>query len=226
MTTAPVTKSGAARAPRPEFGVGWTAFAVLVLATIGERALTLWHPDSSPDDTFDYNVLAPMRNTWWAFHFVGGIALVMQSVAFVVAVCLLARSRGTSWGVAGATTYVLGAAAFGVGIAAEGVAFAYATDPAAVPPAQGAPLLAYMGEHADRYLVGVLAGLALISIGAIALCIALLRARTVHWIIPAVLLAGTLANLVLPFGVVGFVISTATTTIPMLAIGWYAARMR
>ena len=127
---------------------------------------------------------------------------------------------------AGATTYVLGVTAFGVGIAAGGRGLAYAADPDAVLQAQGAPLLAYMGEHADRYVVGVLAGLVLTSVGAIALCIALLRARTVHWIIPIVLLAGILANLVLPFGVVGLLISTAATTIPMLAIGWYAARMR
>jgi hypothetical protein len=206
--------------------LGWTAFAVLTLATIIERALTLWHPDFPADDIFDYDVIAPMRDTWWAFHFFGGIALVMQAVAFVVAVCLLARSRGVGWALAGATTYILGAAAFGVGIASEGVAFAYATDPAAMPAVQGAPLLTFMGEHADRYVVGVLAGLALTSVGAVALCGALLRAATLHWIIPTVLLTGTLANVVLSFGVVAFLISTATVTIPMLVIGWSAARMR
>ncbi len=73
-------------------------------------------------------------------------------------------------------------------------------------------------------VVGVLAGLALTSLGAIALCIALLRARTVHWVIPTVLLVGTVAAVGLSFGVVAFLISTVTITIPMLAIGWSAAR--
>jgi hypothetical protein len=212
------------RVPGARSSLGWTAFAVLVLATIAERALTLWHPDFPADDTFDYDVVTKIRDPWWAFHFFGGIAVVMQAVAFAVAVCLLARSRGASWALAGSTTYVLGAAAFGVGIASEGVAFAYAADPAAIPAAQGAQLLTFMGEHADRYVVGILAGLALTSLGAIALCIALLRARAVHWVIPAVLLVGTVAAVGLDFGVVAFLISTVTITIPMLAIGWYAAR--
>jgi hypothetical protein len=224
MTTSSVDTSDADRVAVPRPALGWTAFAVLVLATIAERAITLWHPDFPDDDTFDYDVVARIRDTWWAFHFFGGIAVVMQSVAFAVAVCLLARSRGVSWALAGSTTYLLGAAAFGVGIASEGVAFAYATDPAAIPAAQGARLLNFMGEHPDRYVVGVLAGLALTSLGAIALCIALLRARTVHWAIPAVLLVGTVAAVGLNFGVVAFLISTVTITVPMLVIGWSAAR--
>jgi hypothetical protein len=226
MTTSPLATSDAGRRPAPTAAWGRTALVVLVLATIAERALTLWHPDVPADGTFDYDVVAPMRETWWAFHFFGGVAVVMQSVSFVAAVCLLTRSRSVSWALAGATAYVLGAAAFGAGIAAEGVAFAYATDPAAISSPQGAQLLTFMGEQAGRYVVGILAGLVLVSLGTVALCIALLRTRAVPWIIPLVLLAGTVANVVLPFGFPAFLISTATITAPMVAIGWYAARMR
>jgi hypothetical protein len=206
--------------------VGRTALGVLVVATLGERALTLWHPEFPPDGTFDYDVVSPIRDTWWAFHFFGGVALVMQSVAFIVAVCILARSRGLGWGLVGAVVYVLGTALFSAGIAGEGVAFAYATDPAAVPEPQGTQLLEYMGQHSELYVAGVLPGLALTTVGTVALCFALLRAGTIHWTIPFVLLVGTAAQIILSIGAVAFLISTATVTIPMLAIGWYAARVR
>ncbi|MDT5017981.1 MAG: hypothetical protein QOD39_4141 [Mycobacterium sp.] len=212
-------------APRT-VGLGWAAFGVLIVATVAERALTLWHPDFPDDGTFDYAAVSAIRNTWWAFHFFGGIAVVMQAVAFAVAVCLLARTRGSAWAIGGATIYILGAAAFGVGIAAEGVAFAYAADPAAVPAAEGARLLSFMGEHAKLYTVGVLPGLALSTVGTVGLCAALLRAGTIHRIIPIVLLVGTLAAVVLEFGIIGFAFSTVAVTVPMLAIGWFAARAR
>lgn len=146
--------------------------------------------------------------------------------ALGVAVCLLARSRGAAWALTGATTVVLGAAAFGAGIAGEGVSYAYATDPAAVPASAGGPLLAYMGEHPERYVVGILPGLALLTVGTILLSVALLRARAVPLPIPITLVAGTVFGLAVPFGIVGFAVSTLTVTVPMLAIGWYAARGR
>jgi hypothetical protein len=225
MSTSPITTSEAegGRSSRTA-AAGWTAFGVLIIATLVERALTLWHPDFPADDTFDYDAVAPIRDTWWALHFLGGIAVIMQAVAFVVAVFLLVQTRGSRWALGGATIYVLGAAAFGAGIAAEGVAFAYATDPAAIPVAQGSQLLNFMGEHSGLYLAGILPGLALTALGTVALCIALLRARTIPKVIMLVLLAGTAIQLILAFGVVAFLISTVTITLPMLAIGWYATR--
>jgi hypothetical protein len=225
MSTPPITTSETEGVRSSRIATaGWTAFGVLITATLVERALTLWHPEVPADDTFDYDAVAPIRDIWWALHFFGGIAVVMQAAAFVVAVCLLARGRGSRWALGGAIIYVLGAAAFGTGIAAEGVAFAYATDPAAIPVAQGSQLLNFMGEHSALYLAGILPGLALTALGMVALCIALLRARTIPRVIALMLLAGTAIQLILTFGVVAFLISTVTVTVPMLAIAWYATR--
>jgi hypothetical protein len=60
--------------------------------------------------------------------------------------------------------------------------------------------------------------------GATLLCVVLLRARTVPVLIPITLLAGTLLGFTVPFELIGFAVSTLTSTAPILAIGWYAAR--
>ncbi|MGH3739371.1 MAG: hypothetical protein ACRDT6_27785 [Micromonosporaceae bacterium] len=164
-----------------------------------------------------YQKFLLIAEAWWAWHMLGGLANTLALFGVAVATCLLAPVRGAVWATVGATLTAVGGAAFGAGLAAEAASYAYAAD------LHSEELLTHVTEHPERYVTVILPGLALMTLGAIVISVALWRARTVPLWVPITLLAGTVLPLVTPWSTAGSVIGLAAT-VATVAIGWYAWR--
>lgn len=222
-TTTADTTSRRAGGPAASTGGSHAAIAVAVLAgAVGKVVFLGWHAPFDKDETVPYGEFLPLRDAWWAVHFFAGAAMALGFIALAVAACLLARRRGAAWATAGAAVMIPGSLLLGAGLAGEGVAFGYAANPAAVPAAQGTDLLAYMFEHAGPYLVGILAGLALVTIGGLLIAVGLIRARSVPLWVPISLIIGTLLLATTPHAITW--LATLPATIAAIAIGWHAWR--
>lgn len=199
------------------------AVAALVVFALGMAgsAMFIGHPAPHGDWTYDE---VAHRHSWWSMHFYGGLGTALLYVGFGPLVVLLCRARSATWAAAGAVLSAAGGVLFGIGVAMEGAAFSYATDPAGLPAAEGAVLMAYLNDSPGRYLGAINAGQILIGLGWLALLTALWRSRTTpRWVAPAIGL-GLVISSAIPFTTGGTVIEILLVRVPSVFVAVLAAR--
>lgn len=193
--------------------------AGVVVGSVGSAGLGFWHRNYEPGQAIPYDKFVPIHQSWWAWHLFGGLANSLMAVTLAIGVCILAPRRGAVWATLGAGAILLGGLFFGAGVAAEGAAMGYAGDPRALPGQAGAALLAYVNGHPDRYVVAIIPGLILSSLGLLLISVALWKARSVPSWVPIALFIGTVLDFAAPISV-GWVASLPQA-IAVIAIGWF-----
>lgn len=204
-------------------------FAVAVIgAVLGSIFQFVWHPPFTTD-WYDYDTIAPMRETWYVMHFfVGGLGYLLGYTAFavlVVLVCLRGRVA-QPLALGGALLLVTGAALVAIGFGGEGAAWRWLTDPAVLDASAGAEALRGL-QNVDLTTWVILLGILLVRVGAALAFVAALVSRRVPRWLPIVGLALIVVSLLpvfppefpLPERIVGFALVVA-----QLAVGWFALR--
>ena len=192
---------------------------VIVVSSIVGLAVVLSYPRPDAAGQYTFAQIEPMRDAWWAFFILAGVNLILGNVALAVAIWRLVRTRGAAWATLGGAMLWVGAALYGVGVGGWATIGYYATNPAAVDPANGARLVDYVVGDVSRMYGAVLPGGVLVLGGTVAASVALWQARTVPRWVP-ILLASLLATFVLPTrGPVGLV-SELPHLIASMAIAW------
>lgn len=157
--------------------------AVLVVGAITSAAFGIWHPEPDSDNNLSYDLIAPIRTSWWAWHLFGGLGVAVSAIAVALAVCLLVPARGATWATLGALLTSFGGLVFYGGVAAVGVLGAYATDPEALPASSGTTLLTFVDDNVEPVGALLIAGFVLLTLGPLLLAVALWRSRSVpHWL--------------------------------------------
>ncbi len=167
--------------------------AGLALGAAAVSAVLVWHPWESRDQ-FGYADLEPIRDSLWQAVVVDAVAYAVVAVAFSIVVCLLARTRGAVWATVGAALSTLGGIAFAMGEFAFAALSWHVTDPEVLTAQQGGRLLDQVVDHPEHGMVVQMAGFLLLTLGAIALCTALLRARAVPVWLPVGIIVCMLAQ--------------------------------
>ena len=193
--------------------------AVLVVGAFTSAAFGIWHPEPGAGNSFGYDVVAPIRTSWWAWHLFGGLGVVAAAIAVALAVCLLVPARGATWATLGALLTALGGLSFYGGVAAEGVLGAYATDPEALPAESGATLLTFVDDNFEPVGLVLIPGLALLAVGPLLLALALWRSRSVPRWLPVAFALTNVAGFPLSTGVVADVVDSAFAA-THVAIAW------
>jgi hypothetical protein len=193
--------------------------AVLVLGAFTFAAFGIWHPAPAARGSFGYDVIAPMRISWWAWHLFGGLGVAAAALAVALAVCLLVPARGATWATLGALLTALGGLAFYGGVAAEGVLGAYATNPEALPAQSGTTLITFIDDNFEPVVAVLLPGFALLTLGPLLLALALWRARSVPRSLPIAFALTNLARFPLSTGVLADVVNSAFAA-TLVAIAW------
>lgn len=109
------------------------------------------------------------------------------------------------------------------GIAAEGVLLASVTDPDVLPADLGVGVMAHLADNPERFLVAILPGFVLLTVGPVLLAVALWLARSVPRWVPLTLAVTSVAAAVAPFGPIGSVVNGAFTA-ALVGIAWYLWR--
>jgi hypothetical protein len=196
-----------------------TVAAVLVVGAFTSAAFDIWHPASGAGDRLGYDVIAPIRTSWWAWHLLGGLGAAAAASAVGLAVCLLVPARGATWATLGALLTALGGLAFFGGAAAEGVLGAYATDPEALPAESGTTLLTFVDDNFEPIGVVLIPGLVLLAVGPLLLAVALWRSRSVPRWLPVAFALTNVAGFPLSTGVLAGVVNSAFAS-TLVAIAW------
>lgn len=194
--------------------------AVVVVGAITSAAFGIWHPEPDSDDTFGYDVIAPIRASWWAWHLFGGLGTAAGAIAVALAVCLLVPARGATWATLGALLTALGGLAFYGGVAAEGVLGAYATNPEALPTQSGTTLITFVNDNFQYIGVVLIPGFVLLTLGPLLLALALWSARSVPRWLPVAFALTNAAGFPVPPGLVADVVNTAFAA-TLVAIAWF-----
>lgn len=210
----------------PAGAVRGAVVAIAALAGLtGNGLFGIWHHSWGPEDQLPYDVFAPIREEWWAWHLFAALATILGMVALAIAACVLVSRRGAGLATAGAVATVLGALSWSSGIAGEAAVFGYAGDPKALPSADTRAAFLMYVHHTDnnRYSLPIIAGIVLYSIGFILIAIALWRAGSVPRWVPVALVAGTVLNAAVPWGLMWSLLRLIAN-VGGVAIGWYAWR--
>ena len=157
--------------------------AGLALGAAAVALVLLWHPWETRDQ-FGYTDVEPIRDAMWRTILVDGVAYALVGITLGIVVCGFARSRGAIWATVGAALTTLGGIAFAMGEYAFVSLSWYATEPDALSTAQGSKLLDHVVDHPEHGIVVQMAGFAAITLGTLALMVALLRARAVPTWLP------------------------------------------
>ncbi|SCX56565.1 hypothetical protein SAMN03159343_3448 [Klenkia marina] len=207
-------------AVRPTTGRGPVVlFALLVLACLGRLAFTIW------EGPFDgsISVADAARPGLWPMNlYLGAPSYIVSFVA--VAVFLVVLGRASVLSVVAGALVGLGGIVFGLVINAEVLPFVYAVDPAVLPAADGAELVAALDDRLDLLLPTILGSSAVIALGAVLGLVATALARTApRWFAPAALAGVVVAQLLPQVGLVavGYVLDLAV----IVGIGWFGMRV-
>lgn len=192
--------------------------SALAVSAIAVASMLLWHP-WPVRDRFSYGDIAPVRDGMWTGILIDALAFAVIGITLSVVVCALARSRGAVWASVGAVLTSLGGIAFAMGAFAFASLAWYATDTAAIPVESGTEFLKYAVDHPQHGMVMQMAGFLLFTLGAVALSIALLRAKTVPTWLPSAFLVLTAAQFTpVPSRVLDFIQVAVMAVI--VAIAW------
>ena len=188
---------------------------LLLTSLVARLVFTVW--EGPFDGTVDAADAA--RTGYWPMNlYVGGPGYVVSFAAAAAFLVLLGRHSVLAC-VSGLLVG-LGGIVFGLAIVAEALPFALAVDPAVLPAADGADLVASLNGRLDLLLPTILGATAVIAVGGVLGLVAALRARTTpRWFAPAAL-AAVLASQVLPL--IGLVIPGYLLELAVLGgIGWF-----
>jgi hypothetical protein len=192
---------------------------VLAVGAITYAAFGIWHPAPGGGGGVGYDVIAPIRTSWWAWHLFGGLGIAAAAIAVALAVCLLVPARGATSATLGALLTALGGLALDGGVAAKGVLGAYATDPEALPALSGSTLLTFVDDNFEPVGALLVPGFVLLTLGPLLLAVALWRSRSVPRWLPVAFALSNVAGLPVSSGVVGeFADNTFAAT--LVAIAW------
>ena len=169
------------------------AAAGLALAATGAAAVLLWHPWPTRD-RFGYGDIAPIRDAMWQALVIDAVCFAVLGATFSIAVCGLARVRGSVWATIGAAVTTLGGIAFAMGEFGFAAISWYATDTAAVSVESGTKLMDYTVDHPEHGMVVQMAGFLLFTIGSVLLAVALIRSRSVPLWLPVAFLVLVVAQ--------------------------------
>lgn len=168
------------------------ALAAAALTTAILLITTPWGDryDSSSDETISYDTLVAVPDGAWSGLLASGLATAVLGLSLGLVVCHLVRGRGRVAALIGAVLTTLG----GILSAMGGLSFATLTWFASqVPEDVGRTLVDYANDDPGHLLGATIAGLALLTLGQLALATALIRARAVPvpWVVVFVLLIPT-----------------------------------
>ncbi|HEX2809701.1 MAG TPA: hypothetical protein VHN80_26350, partial [Kineosporiaceae bacterium] len=167
--------------------------------------------------------LVPVRDAAWAGSVIDGIGFAVTGLALGLAVCRLARRRGSVWATVGAVATTLGGIVFACGSVAFAVLMWFATSPDLVPVPTGTALLEHVAGHPGHLFVLQMSGFIGYSIGVLVLAVALWRSGSVPRWLPTVL---GLLTVALFAGVEGRALDVveAAQNAMLLGVAWYLWR--
>jgi hypothetical protein len=195
--------------------------AVLTLGAVAVAVLVLWQPWGERD-RLGYADIAPHRDAGWLGSIIDGLGIAAIGIALGLAVCMLARARGSALANIGAVLTAFGGVAFCAGIVSFGSFAWYATDIGAIPADSGAALMSHIEDNPGHMMGLQMAGFLLFTLGSILLMAALWRARSVPRWLPIGYLVLTVAVFVL--GGVALNIVQAVQMLSLVVVAFYALR--
>lgn len=195
--------------------------AFLTLGAVAVAVVVLWQPWGERDH-LGYADIAPHRDAAWLGAIIDGLGFAAVGIALGLAVCLLAPARGSRWANAGAVATGLGGVAFCAGMVSFGSFAWYATNTDAIPADSGTALMSYTEDNLGHVMGLQMAGFLLVTLGSLALMVALWRARSVPRWLPIGYLVLTVA--VFALNGVALNIVQAVQTLSLLVVAFYAAR--
>ena len=144
-------------------------------------------------NTFDYELLAPIRDSIWTAIVVDALASAAIAITLSLATCLFAQGRGGRIAVIGTFVTTVGGLLFAMGSFGFAGFTWYVTDPV-LPAADGARLLDYAVANPDHLMLVSMLGFLVYTLGTLVLAAALFRSGAVPKSLPIALIAGTVAQ--------------------------------
>lgn len=190
-------------------GLGLSALTIAVLVLLqpwGER------------NALDYQTLSADRGLMWSSVLLDALAMAALGICLALVVTHLAPGRGAVWARAGGTLSAAGGVLFALGMYAFGSLAWYATETAALDPAEGTALLEYAVAHPGHGQIVQIVGFLTFTLGLVLLTVALLRAGTIGRTTPAVILALTVAAFFAPSAVLSYVQAAQMASLVLLAV--------
>jgi len=159
----------------------------------------------------------------WVFATYGTVLSTMGLVAFLLAVCVLVRTRGATWATVGLATGAVGASLIAVGSVMP-MALTGINGQNVVPPADLDKLIDYVAQHDVTAASLAFPGFLLLLVTQIVVTVALVRARTVPIWVPIAFIVGGVVETVFAASGVLTAVLTVPQLVAMVAVGWYAYR--
>jgi hypothetical protein len=195
--------------------------ALLALGAVAVAVVVLWQPWGERDH-LGYADIAPHRDAGWLGSIIDGLGIAAIGIALGLAVCMLARTRGSALANIGAVLTAFGGVAFCTGVVSFGSFAWYATDIGAIPADSGAALMRHVEENPGHMMGLQMAGFLLFTLGSILLMAALWRARSVPRWLPIGYLVLTIG--VFALGGVALNIVQAVQMLSLVVVAFYALR--
>jgi hypothetical protein len=145
-------------------------------------------------NSFLYEELAPVRDAIWSAILVDALAFALVGLTLSLGVCLLAQGRGARLALLGAIVTSVGGLLFAIGAFAFAAFTWYATDPTALPLAEGRRFLEYAVANPEHLMLPQMLGFLLYTLGSLILAAALIRSRAIPRWLPIALVVATVAQ--------------------------------
>ena len=152
-----------------------------------------------------YEAVAPIRDAAWTGILLDSVATIAVGFGLSLVVCQLVHTKGAVWAHLGAVLASLGSVLFALGSFAFASLVWHVTEPALLPPAEGAAVMEYAVANPQHAILIQVAGFLTYTAGTLLLCVALLRAATITRWLPIAIIALAVAAFVLPTSAVDYV---------------------
>jgi hypothetical protein len=190
--------------------------ATLALGAAAVATVLLFRP-WPVRNSFLYHELAPVRDGIWTSIVIDSLAFVAVAIGLSLVVAQLTRTRGASLANVGAVVATAGGVMFAMGAFAFASLVWYATDPAALPTADGTRLLEYAVANPEHGMLLQMGGFLLYTLGTLVLAVALIRAGSVPRWLPIAMIVLIIAQFATSDRVLDFVQIAAMTLLVILA---------
>ena len=226
-TTSPPRLDGSVPTSETDFGrIRLTAAALAASAAtvVVLLATTPWGDrlDSGADTILTYDKLLAVRDAAWPAMLLDSFAFAVIGLTLGLGVLHLARAQGRIAALLGAALTTTGGILFAMGATAFAT-FAWFITADGLPRGAGQSLVDYANDHPGHLIGPNTAGFLLITIGALVLSVALIRARAVP--VPA-LIAFIVLTLAQFAGLPGRTMDFIQIAMMMLVIGFAAVIWR